>query len=103
MVKALVTKDCESHHTNQDYQTLLILFEGNEKNVRPFGWRGNWQPTDLEVMGIVKRLCEPSPTFAESLVRYALKLDTWSGQERTTSYKAKSKGKVITELAEVWV
>lgn len=101
MVKALVTKDCASHHTNPSYETLLILFEGNERNVRPYGWRGNWQPTDAEVMGLVKRLAELSPTFAEKLVRYALSLDTWTGKTHTGSYNARSKGKPITDLAEL--
>ena len=101
MVKALVTSKCESHHTNPDYVTLLVLFEGNEKNVRPYGLRGNWQPTDAEVLGLVKRMCELSPTFAEGLVRYALRLDTWTGKERTSSYNARSKGKPITDLAEL--
>ena len=80
MVKALVTSKCERHHTNPNYLTLLVLFEGNEKNVRSYGLRGNWQPTDAEVMGIIRRLAELSPTFADQLVRYAVNLDIWTGK-----------------------
>lgn len=69
--------------------------------MRPFGLCGNWQPTDAEVMGIVRCLAELSLTFAEQLVRYTVNLDIWTGKERTASYNARSKGKLIADLAEL--
>jgi hypothetical protein len=77
-MRLLVTKDCESHHTNPNYRTLIVYFDGSEWNVRPRGLRANWQPTDTEVMGLVRELAELSPTFAEQLIRYAYSLDTWA-------------------------
>ena len=76
-MRLLLTKDCESHHTNPNYQTLLVVFDGSEFNVRPRGFRGNWQPTDKEVMGLVRELAFQSPTFAEQLVSFVVTLNTW--------------------------
>jgi hypothetical protein len=93
-LKPLVTKDCESHHTNWNYETLLLLFDGSELNVRPKGLRFNWQPTDQEVMTVVRELAFISPTFAEDLVRFAVTLDTWHSKPRARS-------KPVTDVAEL--
>jgi hypothetical protein len=93
MVKVIVTSNCNSHKVNVDYKTLLILFDGNDDNIRPVGLRGNWQPKDAEILAIVKLLCEISPTFAEKLVRFALSFNQWN--------QAPVKSKPITDLAEL--
>jgi len=95
MVKVTVTKDCASHHSNMEYKTLLILFDGNDDNIRPVGLRGNWQPKDAEILAIVKLLCEISPTFADKLVRFALSFNQWN--------QGPVKSKPITDLAELWL
>jgi hypothetical protein len=99
VVKALVTSECNSHRFNQDYETLLVLFDGTETNVRPFGVRMNWQPTDAEVMGLVRRLAELSPTFAQELISYAVDLNPWTG--RPNKYGSSRKRKPASNLAEM--
>ena len=93
MVKALITHKCESHHTNPNYKTLLIIFDGKDTNVRPIGLRGDWQPRDVEVLSIVKLLADISPTFAEKLTRLAIKRN-WRNTKT-------AKSRPITDLAEL--
>lgn len=69
------TKDCERHRFNQGYVTLLCVWQGTEKNIRPFGFTGNWQPTDAEVIELCERMTKLSPTFKESLLRLAAEID----------------------------
>jgi hypothetical protein len=93
MVKVTVTKNCASHRFNQDYLTMLILFDGTDNNVRPLGLRGNWQPTDREFRNAVTLLAENSPTFAEWLEEYVLRqMNRWTMKPKT---------RVITNLAEL--
>jgi hypothetical protein len=93
MVKALITKDCASHRYNQSYQTLLVVFDGSDTNVRPLSMRGDWQPRDEEVLSIVKILCNISPTFAEKLIHFALTFNQWNTKP--------VKSKPITNLVDV--
>lgn len=71
----IVTEECESHRVNPNYKTLLLVWTGEENNIRPLGFTGNWQPTDLELKELVMRLAEISPTFAVWLQRFAFNLD----------------------------
>ena len=70
-----VTKDCASHHTNQDYVTLLVVFDGSETNTRPYGLTGDWQPRDAELLAITEQLADLSPTFRRELIKLAYRLD----------------------------
>jgi hypothetical protein len=62
-MKPLVTSRCGSHRVNPNYSTLLLMFDGSEVNVRPLGFRFNWQPSDDEVLTVVRELAFLSPTF----------------------------------------
>ncbi len=81
-MKLLITKSCETHRVNKDYQTLLIVFDGSEDNTRPRGLRGNWQPKDGELLNVIKSMAMVSPTFAESLTRFVKNLDGWGKIEQ---------------------
>jgi hypothetical protein len=66
----LETKNCASHRINQDYVTLLAVWTGDEDNVRPVGFTGNWQPRDDEFREGIEKLASRSPTFALWLIRF---------------------------------
>lgn len=68
------TKDCQTHRYRQDYVTLLCVWQGSENNFRPFGFTGNWQPRDDEVLELVRHMVKLSPTFRDSLVAMAGRL-----------------------------
>ena len=73
-MKVEVTKDVDSHHTNPDYATLRIVWNG-DKNFRCRGdGSHDWCPTDQELLEIMERLAQVSGTFKDKVLRWAVML-----------------------------
>ena len=89
-LRLLVTKDCASHRFNHAYETLLVFLDRGDSNVRVTPSGLNWQPTDKELMGLVKELAYLSPTFAEELVHFAVSLNTWAAPKKKVVLTAES-------------
>ena len=71
LVKVEVTKDVDSHHTNPDYLTLRVSWNG-DRNFRCRGDVHDWLPTDRELMEVVERLASVSVTFRDMVLRWAV-------------------------------
>ena len=70
MVNLRVTHNVDSHHTNPEYQCLIVDFLWSDNNIRK-RYKENivfdWLPTDDEILRICKILFDISPTFKERL------------------------------------
>ena len=73
-MKVEVTKDVDSHHTNPNYPTLRVSWNGE----RNFRCRNNgthdWLPTDDELIEIMERLASVSVTFKDRVLSWAVSL-----------------------------
>lgn len=73
-MKVELTKDVDSHRSNQNYVTLRIVWNG-DKNFRCRGdGSHDWCPTDQELIEIIERLAEVSVTFKDKVLRFAVQL-----------------------------
>jgi hypothetical protein len=63
-----VTSKVVSHHTNPDYNCLLVQFEPGDKHYHQF--RKNWMPKDQEVFNIWKIMINLSPTLRNKCFAY---------------------------------
>jgi len=63
-----VTSKVASHHTNPDYNCLLVQFEPGDKHYHQF--RKNWMPKDQEVFDIWKIMMNLSPTLRNKCFAY---------------------------------
>lgn len=66
-MKIEVTKNVVSHHTNPNYPTIRVRWDGNDSNFMIDDYGPNWCPRDNEAMDLVQRLVLFSPTFREKL------------------------------------
>ena len=73
-MKIELTKDVDSHHTNQNYVTLRVVWNG-DKNFRcRSDGSHDWCPTDLELIEIIERLTKVSVTFKDMVLSWAVNL-----------------------------
>jgi len=61
MVKIVITNKVMSHHTNNDYNCVLVQFEPGDSHFKPI--RQNWMPKDSEVLELLEAMMNLSPTF----------------------------------------
>lgn len=64
-----VTKEVDYHRVNQDYPTLRIEFEiPRDRNFRIRSmFKADWCPREDEIVEIVDKMLDVSPTFAPKL------------------------------------
>ena len=61
------TKDTDSHDVNPEYSCLIVDFEPTDFNFHASP-HPNWMPKEEEILVIVQKLLEISPTFQEKLL-----------------------------------
>lgn len=66
-MKIEVTKNVANHHTNPNYPTIRVRWDGSDSNFMIDDCGPNWCPRDNEAMDLVQRLVLFSPTFRERL------------------------------------
>ena len=79
-----VTNKVDNHHTNQNYQCLIVDFLKTDDNIRKRDGEVvfDWLPRDQELFDIISYLFRISPTFRTHLCKelnvvFADKLETW--------------------------
>jgi len=65
-MKVRVTKNTDSHDVNPEYRCLVIDFEPSDYNFHASP-QPNWMPTEEQILAIVQKLLEISPTFKEKV------------------------------------
>ena len=78
MVETVVTHRVDSHHTNPNYQCLLVNLENEPtfhyqiENGRLV--KADLMPTDNFVLELCRLLAAVSPTFKDKLLNFAVRL-----------------------------
>ena len=66
-METVLTSKTDSHHTNLNYQCLLVRLENDPRfHYRVVGNRvveADWMPTDNDVLELADQLCTRSPSF----------------------------------------
>jgi len=70
-MRLVVTRDVDSHRVNPNYPTLRVEFElPRDSNFRIRSmFKADWCPRDEEIIEVVDKMLEVSPTFGPKLAK----------------------------------
>jgi len=65
-MKVNITKDVFSHHTNPEFNVVIVHFEPQDQNYFPD--RHNWIPRWYQLEEIIKAFIKCEPEYAQELI-----------------------------------